>query len=137
MTFDQFDAIRGYVVSAVIVSVAALGVAVTFFPEPAIKARRFICAVSGLIGGLAGRIVFFLFTFVEGWSDYFAAKGQSNAEQYYGRHQAAARVIRTLGKWMRQRLESFLALSEQSFCAWPSPMRNPFGGPNSTCPFQN
>lgn len=98
MTFVQLDAIRGYAISAIIVSVAALGVVVTFLPAPAIKARRFACAVAGLIGGLAGLIVFFLFTFVEGWNDYFAARGQSNAEQYYGRHQAAARVIRTLGE---------------------------------------
>lgn len=96
MTFEQLDTLRRYCIAAIILAVLAIGV--TALIQSA-KIQRPVRAAAAAIGGLAGLAVFVLFTFVNGWDEYFAAKAAGDvASEYRGRRQAAARVIRTLGE---------------------------------------
>lgn len=101
MTFEQLDVLRGYSIAAVILSIVAIGAASILLPVSSLKARCLVRLLAGLVGGVAAVTIFFLFNFISGWNEYFASKSTGagpEAIEYHGRHQAAARVIRTLGE---------------------------------------
>ena len=62
------------------------------------KTDLFVNGFAGLLGGLGGLVVFFLFNFISGWDEYFATISSGDAVEYHGRHQLAAKVIETLGE---------------------------------------
>lgn len=98
MTMEELDTLRGYGISVVILAFVAIGLASALIPDSARKAKSYIIGFTGLLGGMGGLIVFFLFNFIAGWEEYFASKASGEAVEYHGRHQAAARVIKTLGE---------------------------------------
>ena len=96
MILEQLDTLRGYAIASIILALAAIGASALI---PVAKVQRVARTAAGLVGGLAGLSVFFLFTFIRGWDEYFAAKAVGRVTpDYRGRHQAAARVILTLGE---------------------------------------
>jgi hypothetical protein len=95
MTLEQLDMLRGYSIAAVILAGLAIG-ACAFIPSA--KIQRALRLAASFVGGLAGFVIFFLFSFIDGWDEYFATKAAGRATpEYRGPHQAAAVVIRTLG----------------------------------------
>jgi hypothetical protein len=99
VTFEQLDILRGYCLAAIILSIVTIGLSFSLIPGRTAGIRQYVRGGAGLIGGFACLAVFFLFSFITGWEEYFATKTVvQSAIDYRGRHQAAARVIRTLGE---------------------------------------
>lgn len=99
MTLEQLDVLRGYSIAATILALIAFGLSFSLIPAQATRIQRLVRSVAGLVGGLASLTVFFLFNFIAGWDEYFAAKSAVRVTtEYQGRHQASARVIRALGE---------------------------------------
>jgi ABC-type proline/glycine betaine transport system permease subunit len=97
--FEQLDTLRGYCIAAVILSIVAIGLSFSLIPARAAWAQRLVRGGAGLIGGIASLAVFFLFSFITGWEEYFATKSAvRNTIEYRGQHKAVARVILTLGE---------------------------------------
>jgi hypothetical protein len=96
MTLEELDVLRGYSIASVILAGLAIG-ASALIPLP--KIQRAMKLTASFVGGLAGLLIFFLLSFIDGWDEYFAAKAAGRVTpEYRGRHQGAAVVIRTLGE---------------------------------------
>ena len=98
MTMEELDTIRGYAIATVILAFIAVGLIANLHSPRLEKAKAYINGVTGLLGGIAGLGVFFLFHFITGWDEYFASQTTGSVTEYRGRHQSAARVIRSLGE---------------------------------------
>lgn len=98
MTMEVLDALRGYGIATVILAFIAIGFASSFIPDKYREAKTYVNCFVGLLGGIGGLVVFFLFNFISGWREHFAAKSVGEPGEYHGRHQTAARAIRTLGE---------------------------------------
>jgi hypothetical protein len=99
VTFEQLDTLRGYCIAAIILSIVAIGLSFSLIPGRAAWAQRLVRVGAGFIGGFASLAVFFLFSFITGWEEYFATNSAvRNTIEYRGRHQSVARVILTLGE---------------------------------------
>ncbi len=98
MTMEELDMLRGYGIATLILAFIVIGIASNFIPDSARKAKGYVVGFAGLLGGMGGLVVFFLFNFIVGWEEYFAAKATGELVEYYGRHQATFRIIKTLGE---------------------------------------
>lgn len=98
MTMEQLDVLRGYGIAAVILAFFAIGLASNLIPPKLPKLKSIIIAAAGFLGGIGGLGVFFLFNFISGWDQYFASKASAEPVEYTGRHQTAAKIIKTLGE---------------------------------------
>jgi hypothetical protein len=97
MSLDLLDALFSDSIAVIMLSVLAIGVA------QSLKFRKayWVRVVAGVIGGVAALSVFFLFHFTTGWNEYFAAKSTeiaSPTNEYRGKHQGAANLIRMFGE---------------------------------------
>ena len=94
-TLDHLNALRGYLIIGVLLSLAIAG-ACSAITSTAARTVRIIAYASG---GIAGLSLFGILTFVAGWDEYFAAKATgAPSSEYHGRHVVAAHVIRTIGE---------------------------------------
>ncbi len=98
MTMEELDTIRGYGITLVVLAFVAIGFFSNFIPAKAKKLKAYAIGATGFFGGIGGLVIFFLFNFISGWDEYFAAKSTGNSVEYTGRHQVAAKVIKTLGE---------------------------------------
>ncbi|MDR1848763.1 MAG: hypothetical protein LBQ75_01855 [Zoogloeaceae bacterium] len=95
ITLDLLDALRGYLIACVLLSLAIVGVCSHGTNNAARTAR----ITAQITGGIAGLSLFGLFTFVDGWDEYFATQTTDvPSSEYHGHRFIAAYVIRTLGE---------------------------------------
>lgn len=99
MTFEQLDLVRGYSISAIILSLVVIGYSFSLMSGTTQRVTCLVRAGAGFIGGMAGLTVFFLFTFIDGFDEYISSKGVDQVKsEYRGRFQTAAKVIRVVGE---------------------------------------
>ena len=97
MSLDLLDALFSDSIAVIMLAMLAIGVA------QSLKFRKahWVRIIAGVIGGVAALSVFFLFNFITGWNEYFAAKSTeivSPTNEYRGKHQGAASLIRMFGE---------------------------------------
>lgn len=97
MSMETLDALRGWAIATLIITLVVLGLS-RHVSKTKYKVKLVVSGVAGIIGGVSGLVVFFLFNFIKGWDEYFATKASGEHVEYEGRHQLAAAVIKTLGE---------------------------------------
>ena len=97
MSLDLLDALFSDSIAVIMLSTLAIGVAQSLKYSKA----HWVRVIAGVTGGLAALGVFLLFNFTTGWNEYFAAKSTeiaSPTNEYRGKHQGAASLIRMFGE---------------------------------------
>lgn len=98
MSMGLLDVLRSTGITIMLLSVVVIGAASSLFPAKFKKVKTLIVAAAGILGGLSGLGLFYLFNFIPSWHEYLDAQTIEHTADYSGRHQMAATLIKTLGE---------------------------------------
>lgn len=90
---ELLDTIRGYGISVVIIALVIMGL----LSHSRTKFSRYVSIFASIAGSAGSFSVAMVLLIVPGWDEFFSTRQQNASADYEGRHQLAARIIKSIG----------------------------------------